>query len=827
MPPGSSPSDEAPSPGISPGGSPSPACVPSPPLRRRRVGTASRSDGRKTHSASSNTSDENINGSNLRAACGVRVHARLDVQRGTPHGRSLPIFIDVLASQPGDAIVGRASKGSARVVVGTSRFLKVLDPGVSARHLALRLDAAGGVEVRDLGSSNGTFLNDVKLPFKSAARDPLRPGDSVRMGKSFLAVERIEPLDASVASPAGDPIQVPDERAPAATESDSESIASVPEKTLSKAASGDPGEPAGPLDDGLCPICNKSLLVFDALSRQVHMNECLDRGTSETIARVLQEEELREGESLSQAMIRPTRAVTANCCLCDADVTDLSKDDRRRHVLTCSENETSRIEALRRRREEREAAIKHGRIDRMGALGQAEERCASVSEIQSRLAVAEEMIETFTLRRDRLRDLLKRRMAEAGYRRVIVDCGDESVDGDCECVEATDTGADLRRSSAQALAGALFARRRSSPGNGDMRRTKDSPPCPTRPAAKLPRRTSGGLRLWDIARDPNLPEMPTNAFLTRMLAKPGALEPHEATSSLIAECRGEIPPYVFPVFPNAAENLAFLRAQTNQAELLAACKALKEHMAGERAESASARAFEFFVREIEKLMRSQTGAGETVDDDKDSDVTAVGERVPGEESAVFHVGQTKAESADAVGDAGDARSESADASSVCADDSRDVEADSALGVSDESLLLQSPGINARLPSEPDRPKANVHEDMVGRDVVDLGDSGDGEEEPDSGPSALDDQARAAIRADAELYARIVTLRAVELSHAVRVVRDAGGALGKVPRVLVARLLEEDGVVLKYDGNPDPSRGKRKRDHAAAAGAASGEARHGE
>ncbi len=58
--------------------------------------------------------------------------------------------------------------------------------GVSRRHAAIRRNENNQLELWDLGSSNGTYLNGVRL----AAHRPnrLRDGDEIRLGQMVLRV---------------------------------------------------------------------------------------------------------------------------------------------------------------------------------------------------------------------------------------------------------------------------------------------------------------------------------------------------------------------------------------------------------------------------------------------------------------------------------------------------------------------------------------------------------------------------------------------------------------------------------------------------------------
>ena len=79
---------------------------------------------------------------------------------------------------------GRVFRLEGETVVGRSAAcgLQVLEPGVSGVHCRLEL-RGGWLVVRDLGSTNGTWLNGVRVD--AAA---LRPGDRLRIGRVVFAV---------------------------------------------------------------------------------------------------------------------------------------------------------------------------------------------------------------------------------------------------------------------------------------------------------------------------------------------------------------------------------------------------------------------------------------------------------------------------------------------------------------------------------------------------------------------------------------------------------------------------------------------------------------
>ncbi len=58
------------------------------------------------------------------------------------------------------------------------------DPEISRRHAHLSRGPDGQLTIEDLGSANGTFLNDERID----SRRPLEPGDTVRVGRTVLQV---------------------------------------------------------------------------------------------------------------------------------------------------------------------------------------------------------------------------------------------------------------------------------------------------------------------------------------------------------------------------------------------------------------------------------------------------------------------------------------------------------------------------------------------------------------------------------------------------------------------------------------------------------------
>jgi adenylate cyclase len=90
-------------------------------------------------------------------------------------------------------------RGAAPLVVGRALTsdIPVFDATISRRHAELRCDESG-VELRDLGSSNGTFLNGARITAGHAS-----PGDVITFGNiAFRLREVAEPVEAGAPAPA-------------------------------------------------------------------------------------------------------------------------------------------------------------------------------------------------------------------------------------------------------------------------------------------------------------------------------------------------------------------------------------------------------------------------------------------------------------------------------------------------------------------------------------------------------------------------------------------------------------------------------------------------
>ena len=79
-----------------------------------------------------------------------------------------------IALPPGEIVIGRDDDCRIRLT----------SSDVSRRHCLLRGTAAGELVAADLGSRNGTYVNDVPI----AGPTPLRPGDLLRVGPFLFQV---------------------------------------------------------------------------------------------------------------------------------------------------------------------------------------------------------------------------------------------------------------------------------------------------------------------------------------------------------------------------------------------------------------------------------------------------------------------------------------------------------------------------------------------------------------------------------------------------------------------------------------------------------------
>jgi pSer/pThr/pTyr-binding forkhead associated (FHA) protein len=96
---------------------------------------------------------------------------------------------------------GRSFDVSRELRVGrVEADIPLADEEVSRRHALLR-PAGGGIEILDLGSQNGTWVNGARITRATS----LAHGDEIRVGQTRIRVEAAEDARATVASTSAAP----------------------------------------------------------------------------------------------------------------------------------------------------------------------------------------------------------------------------------------------------------------------------------------------------------------------------------------------------------------------------------------------------------------------------------------------------------------------------------------------------------------------------------------------------------------------------------------------------------------------------------------------
>jgi pSer/pThr/pTyr-binding forkhead associated (FHA) protein len=114
--------------------------------------------------------------------------ARLDVLTGKAAGMS--IVID------GELVIGRLAEGAGRLAD---------DEEISRSHARLSVDSSGRCMVEDLGSTNGTWVNGMRI----ATPQTLSEGDTVELGGTTMVVREVPSVEAapSATGAASAPVQ--------------------------------------------------------------------------------------------------------------------------------------------------------------------------------------------------------------------------------------------------------------------------------------------------------------------------------------------------------------------------------------------------------------------------------------------------------------------------------------------------------------------------------------------------------------------------------------------------------------------------------------------
>ena len=96
--------------------------------------------------------------------------ARLEVVAGNAAGTS--IYVE------DEMVIGRHAEGAGRLAE---------DEEISRMHARVTLDSSGVCEIEDLGSTNGTYVNGMRI----SAPEALSVGDTIELGQTTLAVREL------------------------------------------------------------------------------------------------------------------------------------------------------------------------------------------------------------------------------------------------------------------------------------------------------------------------------------------------------------------------------------------------------------------------------------------------------------------------------------------------------------------------------------------------------------------------------------------------------------------------------------------------------------
>lgn len=101
----------------------------------------------------------------------------------TLHLSGLDVYIPIM--EEGEVIIGRSSEGQPMIPdIDLGKF-KAFQYGVSRMHAAIRL-FGNQILISDLGSSNGTSVNETKL--EPYSPHPLKNGDVITLGRMRVEV---------------------------------------------------------------------------------------------------------------------------------------------------------------------------------------------------------------------------------------------------------------------------------------------------------------------------------------------------------------------------------------------------------------------------------------------------------------------------------------------------------------------------------------------------------------------------------------------------------------------------------------------------------------
>ena len=121
-----------------------------------------------------------------RVAKDLRVAAPSRSGANAPAGKAPPAATSVLVHPP-DGGRARTFKLAASMSIGRAADCEIrIDDTYASQQHARLFGKNGSWYVEDLGSTNGTFINDQKL----AAPAMVQPGDKVRVGTTVLELRR-------------------------------------------------------------------------------------------------------------------------------------------------------------------------------------------------------------------------------------------------------------------------------------------------------------------------------------------------------------------------------------------------------------------------------------------------------------------------------------------------------------------------------------------------------------------------------------------------------------------------------------------------------------
>jgi pSer/pThr/pTyr-binding forkhead associated (FHA) protein len=103
-------------------------------------------------------------------------------------GHRQPISVE----EKSHIVIGRRKTPDDDFVTVDLTSMNAHEFGVSRRHAVIHIEAGGVATIEDLGSTNGTYVNDVRLV--PGERSPLRSNDELRLGKLVIRFVYYSPL---------------------------------------------------------------------------------------------------------------------------------------------------------------------------------------------------------------------------------------------------------------------------------------------------------------------------------------------------------------------------------------------------------------------------------------------------------------------------------------------------------------------------------------------------------------------------------------------------------------------------------------------------------